>query len=218
MCYSPTASFTSAALLGVIGVATVRQVRSPGTLLFAATPLLFAFHQFAEGLVWLGLQGRIGPIARDHASFLFTLYAQGVLPFLMPLAVTVMEPAPRRRAIMSGLTAIGAIAAVWDAYGLIALPTEVAIDHHSIAYRNAMTASLVISLLYIVATCGSLLLSSFRTVRWYGALNVVALTIVEIVRATAFASVWCFYAALMSAVIYWQVRSGFLDKDAEARG
>jgi hypothetical protein len=43
-------------------------------------------------------------------------------------------------------------------------------------------------------------------VRWYGVANVICLTIVEIVRDYAFASVWCFYAAAMSAIIYWQFR------------
>jgi hypothetical protein len=80
--------------------------------------MLFAFHQFTEGLVWLGLQGRIGPIGRDHAAFLFTMYAQGLLPFLMPLAVTLMEPRGWRKAALVGLTAIGAIAAMWERMAL----------------------------------------------------------------------------------------------------
>jgi hypothetical protein len=212
MCYSPTASFVSAALIGTVGVATVRHVRSPHTLLFGAIPLLFAVHQFTEGLVWLGLLGRIGPVGRDHAAFLFTMYAQGLLPFLMPLAVALMEPAGWRRRAIFGLVAVGAVAAAWDAYGLIFLPTRVFIDHQAIAYRNAMTGSLSISLLYIVASCGALLLSSYKVVRWYGILNIIALIIVEIVREYAFASVWCFYAASMSMMLYWQFSRGRIDR------
>jgi hypothetical protein len=212
MCFSPTASFVSAAVIGTIGVATLRHVRDPRTALFAATPILFALHQFTEGFVWLGLDGRIGPSWRDHAALAFTLYAQGLLPFLMPLAVLLMEPDGWRRKVILGLTAIGAVAAIWDTYGLLALPLRVFVDHDSIAYRNVMTGSLAISLLYILATCGALLLSSFRVVRWYGLVNVIALTIVEIVKAETFASVWCFYAALMSVILYWRFsRRGGLD-------
>ena len=212
MCYSPTASFVSAAVVGTIGVATLRRVRSPRTLLFAATPMLFALHQFTEGLVWLGLEGKIGTVGRDHAVFLFTLYAQGVLPFLMPLAVFLMESDGWRWNTILGLTAVGALAAAWDAYGLTFLPTRVFVDHDAIAYRNVMTGSLVISLLYILASCGALLLSSFKVVRWYGVLNVIALTMVELVRAYAFASIWCFYAALMSIMIFWQFSSGAMER------
>ena len=48
MCFSPTASFVSAAAIATIGVATLRHVREPRTFLFAATPMLFALHQFTE--------------------------------------------------------------------------------------------------------------------------------------------------------------------------
>lgn len=61
-----------------------------------------------------------------------------------------------------------------------------------------------VSALYILATCGALLLSTHRVVRAYGLLNVIVLTIVHLVRNYAFASVWCFYAALMSVMIFWQ--------------
>lgn len=207
MCFSPTASFVAAGVLASIGVATLRHVREPRTLLFASVPLLFAFHQATEGVVWLGLDGMIGQVALHRAAFLFTLYAQGLLPFLMPAAVALMEPRGWRRTIIIGLTAIGAVVCAWDLYGLLFYPRQVFVDHHSIAYRNEFTGNLFISLLYILASCGSLLLSSHVVVRWYGVLNVVCLTIVQIVRDYAFASVWCFYAAAMSIMIYWQFRS-----------
>jgi hypothetical protein len=69
-----------------------------------------------------------------------------------------------------------------------------------------MTGNFWISCLYILATCGALLLSTHRVVKAYGALNVIVLTIVQIVKAYSFASVWCFYAATMSMMIYWQFK------------
>ena len=206
MCFSPTASFIAAGVIASVGAATLRHVHEPRTLLFAAVPMMFALHQFTEGVVWLGLNGFIGPVALHRASFLFTFYAQGLLPLLMPAAVALMEPQGRRRTAILALTCIGAFVCAWDLYGLLFFPSRVFIDHHAIAYRNPLTGNLGISLLYIVATCGSLLLSSHRVVRWYGILNVVVLTMVQIVREYAFASVWCFYAAVMSVMIYWQFR------------
>ena len=82
MCFSATASFVASGVIASIGVATLRHVREPRALLFACVPLLFAVHQFTEGLVWLGLDGHIGKVALDHVAFLFTLYAQGILPLL----------------------------------------------------------------------------------------------------------------------------------------
>jgi hypothetical protein len=211
MCFSATASFAGSAVIGTIGVATLRHVREPRALLFACVPLLFAVHQFTEGWVWLGLDGRIGKIAFDHVAFLFTLYAQGILPLLMPAAVALMEPPGWRRSVILALTGVGAVVCVWDVTGLIFLPSRCVVVQNSIAYHNHMTGNIWISLLYILGTCGSLLLSSHRVVRWYGALNVVVLTITEIVRQHAFASVWCFYAAIMSVMIYWQFSRSRID-------
>ena len=198
-------------MIGAIGVATLRHVREPRALLFASVPMLFSLHQFAEGMVWLGLDGRIGKIALDHFAFLFTLYAQGLLPMLMPAAVALMEPPGWRRRAILGLTGIGALVCAWDATGLVCFPSQVFVEHHAIAYRNPLTGNLWISLLYILATCGALLLSSHRVGRAYGVVNVIGLSIVEVVRDYAFASVWCFYAAILSVMIYWQFNRRNID-------
>ena len=66
-------------------------------------------------------------------------------------------------------------------------------------------------LLYILATCGALLLSTHRVVRGYGVLNVIGLTIVHLVKGYAFASVWCFYAAVLSVVLYRQFHRQDID-------
>jgi hypothetical protein len=211
MCFSATASFVASGVIGAIGVATLSHVREPRALLFAAVPILFSVHQFAEGLVWLGLTGRIGQVALDHATFLFMLYAQGVLPLLMPLAVLLMEPPGRRRSAIVALTCIGALVCAWMIYGLIFFESHCFIEQNSIAYRNALTGNFAVSLLYILAVCGTLLISSHHVIRWYGVLNVIGLTIAQIVKEAAFASVWCFYAAVLSIMIYRQFRYGAID-------
>jgi len=211
MCFSATASFTASAVLGTVGLATLRHVREPRALLFAAIPLLFAAHQFTEGFVWLGLTGRIGPVALGHVAFLFMLYAQGIVPFLMPLAVLLMEPAGPRRRIIFAATAIGAVVFAWMIYGLIFFESRCFIENHSIAYRNPVTSNLPVSLLYIAATCGALLASTHRVIRWYGVLNVIGLTAAQLIKAYAFASVWCFYAAIQSIIIYWQFSTSAID-------
>jgi len=206
MCFSATASFISSGVIGSIGIATLRHVREPRALLFASVPLLFAVHQFTEGMVWLALDGQINKLALEHVAFLFTIYAQGIVPLLMPAAVALMEPPGRRRQVILGLTVVGALVCAWDVYGLIFFPLRVMVEHHSIAYRNVLTGNFWISCLYVLATCGAMLLSTHRVIKAYGVLNVIVLTVVEVVKAYAFASTWCFYAAIMSVMIYWQFK------------
>lgn len=211
MCFSATANFVASGAIAAIGFATLPHIRHPRGSLFAAMPLAFALHQFIEAFVWLGLDGRVGQLTLDHSAFLFILYAQGVLPLLMPAAVLLMEPPGWRRMAIGALTATGAALCAWVVYAVVALPSRTFVDHHSIAYRNPGTDSGWVAGLYVVATCGALLLSTHRVVRWFGILNVVGLTIVLIVKGYAFTSVWCLYAAILSVMIYWQYSRRHID-------
>jgi hypothetical protein len=85
MCFSATANFAGSAVLGAIGVATVAEVKHRRELLFASLPCLFALHQFTEGFVWLGLNGKLSHTVLQGVAAAYVLYAQGLLPFLLPL-------------------------------------------------------------------------------------------------------------------------------------
>ncbi len=67
---------------------------------------------------------------------------------------------------------------------------------------------------YVLATCGALLLSTHKVVRWFDILNVLGLTVVMIVKGYAFTSVWCLYAAVLSVVLYLQFRRSHIDIEA----
>ncbi|MBR0551701.1 hypothetical protein J7S20_04190 [Sphingomonadaceae bacterium LXI357] len=191
----------------------MREVKRSRALLFGATPLLFALHQFVEAFVWLGLEGRIGTTAFEWAVFLFMLYAQGILPLLMPLAVLLLEPRGWRRHAIAACTALGAVVFARATYAVLARPTRAVIEHHSIAYHNAGTDAAWIAGAYVVATCAALLLSSHRVVRWFGIANVIGLTIVLLVKGYAFTSVWCLYAAVLSIMLFWQFRHHHVNID-----
>jgi hypothetical protein len=92
MCFSATANFVGSGFLGAVGVITLTKVKHRRELLFAALPTLFAVHQFIEGFVWLGLDGILSPAVAHGMGAAFILYAQGLLPFLLPLSVLLFEP------------------------------------------------------------------------------------------------------------------------------
>lgn len=107
MCFSATANFTGSAVLGAIGVATIAEVKHRRELLFASLPCLFALHQFTEGFVWLGINGKISQTALQGVAAAYVLYAQGLLPFLLPLSVFLIEPTRRQRRRMMYFLGLG---------------------------------------------------------------------------------------------------------------
>jgi hypothetical protein len=84
LCFSATANFVGSGVLGAVGVVTLTRVKHRRELLFASLPTLFAIHQFTEGFVWLGLDGTLSPTVTHDMAAAFMLYAQGLLPFLLP--------------------------------------------------------------------------------------------------------------------------------------
>ena len=87
MCFSAAANFVGSGVLGTIGVVTLTKVKHKRELLFASLPALFAVHQFIEGFVWLGLDGDLSPTVTHNMGAAFVLYAQGLLPFVLPLSI-----------------------------------------------------------------------------------------------------------------------------------
>lgn len=206
MCFSATANFTGSAVLGVIGVATLSEVKHRRELLFASFPLLFAIHQFTEGFVWLGLDGRLPTAVAHDAGAAFMLYAQALLPVLLPLGVLLFEPTAKRRRRMLPFTVLGIALGLYVLWALAAFPTQVSLEKNSIVYMNAATHHGAVALLYVVATCGSLFFSKVKDMVVFGTANLLILLITMAVKEYAFTSIWCAYAAIASAIIWFGFR------------
>jgi hypothetical protein len=207
MCFSATANFVGSAVLGTLCVATLAKVKHRRELLFASLPALFAIHQFTEGFVWLGLDGFLSPVVTRNMAAAFMLYAQGLLPFLLPLSVVLFEPLSKDRRRMLPFLLVGTLTTLYVLWGLTAYPFQVYIKGDSIVYTNEATNNDVIAGLYIVATCGSLFFSKIKSMVVFGAANLVILLIVMAVKRYAFTSVWCAYAAVASMIIlvyFWR--------------
>src|SRR5580704_14882617 len=118
MCFSAAANFVGSAVLGGIGVVTLTKVRHRRELMFASLPTLFAIHHFTEGFVWLGLDGYLSPAATHYWGEAFMLYAQGLLPFLLPLSVQLFEPNTPSRKRMVPFTILGGITTLYMLWAL----------------------------------------------------------------------------------------------------
>jgi len=207
MCFSATANFVGSGVLGALGVATLTKVEHRRELLFAATPVLFAIHQFTEGFVWLGMDGYISKAAGHGWAAAFMLYAQGLLPLVMPLSIFLFEPnGPARRRMVPFLW-LGVGLTLYMLWALTAFPFAVVVQNNSLAYSDAATNFTTIAVLYVIATCGSLFFSKEPPMVWFGVANLVALLAVMAVKRYAFTSLWCAYAAAASILIlgyFWK--------------
>ena len=207
MCFSATVNFTGSAVLGSIGIVTFTHVKHRRELLFASLPTLFAVHQFIEGFVWLGLDGHYSPTATHNWAAAFMLYAQGLLPLLLPLSVYLFEAHAQSRRFMLPFVAVGCATALYILWALTAFPTEVYVRGKSIVYLNQATNNLAVAVLYVIVTCGPLFFSKIKMMVVFGAANLAVLLVVMVIRRYAFTSLWCAYAAVASIIIlayFWK--------------
>jgi len=207
MCFSATANFVGSTALGAVGVATLTRVKHRRELLFASLPILFAIHQFIEGFVWLGLDGILSPKVAHNMGAAFMLYAQGLLPFLLPLSVLLFEPDGKGRRRMVPFVVLGLGLTLYILWALTAYPLELYVRGNSIVYINQATNNTVVAVLYVIATCGSLFFSEIKMMVIFGAANLAILLAVMAFKRYAFTSLWCAYAAIASVIIlayFWR--------------
>lgn len=207
MCFSAAVNFAGSGVLATVGVVTLTRVKHRRELLFASLPTLFAIHQFIEGFVWLGLDGYLSPTVTHNMGAAFVLYAQGLLPFLLPLSVILFEADAKSRRRMTPFLVIGALTTLFILWALVAYPLQIFVKGNSIVYINQATNNTTVAVLYVIATCGSLLFSKVNDMVIFGVANMAILLTVMAVKRYAFTSLWCAYAAVASVIIlayFWK--------------
>jgi hypothetical protein len=209
MCFSAEASFVAAGALVPAGVYCVRAAvrRLPAYRLFALIPLGFAAQQAAEGFVWLGIE-RGNSDWTLAASGVFLFFALAWWPFWFPVSAAVAESRPERRRLFvawavfaSGWFFLGYLPALFDPYARLAAERA----HHSIRYPYADDVVFggatrwPLTVLYCLCTAGPLLALARRDLVPVVVLGLGSVAVAWVVYSHAYTSVWCFFAALLSA-------------------
>ena len=199
MCFSASASFTAGAALAVIGTAAVSKTERPSHVPFAAMPVLFGVQQVAEGVVWLSLAN---PVALAVGKYAFLFFSHVLWPVFVPLSICLIEPSRWRRRVLSAFVALGAVVSAYFLYYLFQETVDVAVFGKRIVYvAPHFSVSFLLSP-YTVATCASCLFSSHRIVNFFGVVTFLSAIAVFRFYEQAFVSVWCFFAAILSVLVF----------------
>jgi len=205
MCFSATASFIVGGGLIATGIATLKHATSRAELPFAAIPLLFGVQQVIEGTLWLSLQYDAAQL-KMVSTYMYSSFSHVLWPVYVPVAVAVMERNVWRRKALWIFSIVGVVA---GGHLLVLIATQsltVAAGEH-IIYVTARHYEWPMMLIYITATCLAPLFSSYALVRVFGGCALLLFGISYWFYTVAFFSVWCFFAAILSAIIYLFFRS-----------
>ena len=201
MCFSATASFSAGAILLGLGALTLKSARCPRELPFAAIPLLFAIQQLSEGVIWLTFRYE-APLLNAVMTHLYSFFSHVLWPIYVPVAVLLIEPPGRRRQVLLAFVAAGLAVGGYLLYFLVAFPVVSRATGQHIEYVSPHFFAVVAITLYLMSTTFSPILSTHRMVKVFGVLALLSFGAAYFFYATWFISVWCFLAALLSAVVY----------------
>ena len=206
MCFSPAADFVTGIAITAIGVDSVAHVRNRREIPLACLPLLLGAHTLVETFVWWGAGGQVSAGTGRLATMAYLIFAFCVLPILVPTGVMGIEPSRTGRRRMLSFLALGAGVSVALGYFLDAGPVSVSAERFYLAYEVPMKAGGLIVALYVVATCVPLLLSGYRHVAVFGAVNLAAAATFAALLRAGFISIWCIWAALAAGAIALHLR------------
>ena len=204
MCFSATASFSAGAVLLGLGTLTLKSANRPRELPFAAIPLLFAIQQLSEGVIWLTFLHE-APRLNSVMTHFYSFFSHVLWPAYVPFAVLLIEPPGRRRRLLLAFVAAGGAVGMYLLYVLIAYPVVSRPISQHIEYVSPHFFAAATMTLYVMSTTVSPILSTHRMVKVFGVLALSSFAAAYYFYAAWFISVWCFFAALLSAVVYLHV-------------
>ncbi len=201
MCFSATASFAAGTVLLGIGALTLKSASRPRELPFAAIPLLFAIQQLIEGVIWLTFQYE-APQLNTVMTHIYEFFSHVLWPMYVPVAVFLIEPKWWRRQTLFAFVVAGIAVGGYLLYILIVFPVISRPTGQHIEYISPHFYAGMVMTFYMLSTAISPMLSTYAIVKVFGYLALLSFAAVYYFYATWFISVWCFFAALLSAVIY----------------
>ena len=204
MCFSATGSFVSAAINAAAGTVVLRRTAGTPEGILAAFPLTFAVQQTMEGFLWLDLAREGGGPSNSTLATGFVSVALVLWPLLSPFAAFVLEQNRLRKMLLAGLIALGALYAMYYAYFIAQYPFSAQIVGHTLVYSNGLGFPLASAVLYCALTCIPLLVSTQGSLKLLGLCVLIGLTVSYGLFFFSFLSVWCFFAAIASGLVFFR--------------
>ena len=201
MCFSATASFSAGALLLGLGTLTLKSARQPSELAFAAIPLLFAIQQLSEGVIWLTFRVD-APLLNAVMTHVYSFFSHVLWPIYVPVAVLLIEPPGGRWRALLVFVAAGVAVGAYLLYSLVAFPVVSRPTCQHIEYVSPHFFTAATMTLYLMSTTVSPILSTHRLVKVFGVLALLFFAVAYYFYATWFISVWCFFAAILSVIVF----------------
>lgn len=184
-----------------IGVATMKITERKTELPFAVIPVLFGVQQLIEGVLWLSFQYNV-PLLNMTMTYAFTLFSHVLWPIFVPFSIGLLETVAWRKKAIALFMFMGLAVGLYNLYFIVRHPVISEVNCNIVYVLPHFNNSHTVMALYLAATCAGCLFSSHKIINIFGMLAFLLFMVAYWFYTAAFFSVWCFFAAILSAVIY----------------
>ena len=168
-------------------------------------PLLFGIQQLTEGVIWLTFR-HDAPVLQQTMTYLYSGFSHVLWPMYVPFAMGLLEAVRWRRRAIFAFEAAGLAVGFYLLYFIVTQPVVAKVLGRHIVYVSPHFYAIPSIVLYVAATCVSCFFSSHGFVRLFGVLAFLSFIAAYLVHDRALVSIWCFFAAVLSLLIYLHLR------------
>ena len=207
MCFTAGVSFAVGTSLLGPGYYSIIRAKSRGMLLFACTPIVFSFHQIAEGFLWLSLKNPDFASWYKPALYGYSFISQPIWPIWAPLTLWLMETDKRRKKILNYFLILGIASSLYMFFCLINYDISAVAEKGHIRYIRDFPYLNIMRPVNFVTMAVTPFLSTLRYTKLLAAAMMGSLILTYFFFTNYLISVWCFFAAILSLLVILVVNS-----------
>jgi hypothetical protein len=204
MCFSAGASFTASALLALAGSVALSKIKRHQEYMIAFIPMLFAFQQFIEGVLWLSFTNDSYKSLYSFALYGFLLFAFVVWPLWIPISLYEFYKNSVYSQRLRFPIIVGIIVALSLLAYLMVKGATASVHGHHILYDVPVSfvPSMLVSIAYLCATLVPFFMVRSPKINLFGLTLLFSYLISAWFYTQVSISVWCFFAALLSIMVF----------------
>lgn len=167
--------------------------------------MLFGIQQLTEGVIWLTF-GYDGPLLKQAMTYLYSGFSHVLWPMYVPFAFGLLETVPWRKKAIFAFEVAGVAVGLYLLYFMVSRPMVAEVIGRHIVYVSPHFYLIPVMVLYLAATCASCFFSSHGFGKLFGILALLSFIAAYLIHVIALVSIWCFFAAILSFLVYLHLR------------
>ena len=162
-------------------------------------------QQLVEGVIWVTFRHE-APLLKQAMTIAYLGFAYVLWPMYVPLSLGILERVRWRKRTLFAFLAAGIPVGLYLTHAIVTSTLVAEILGKHIVYVTPHRNLLIVGVLYVGATCLSCFFSSHGFLKLFGVLALLSLISAYLLHVRALVSLWCFFAAILSLLIYIHLR------------